>query len=32
MARIALTFVVNGEDPRSTGYLAGIHLVALIPA
>ena len=28
----SLTFVVNGKDPRSTGYLAGIDLIALIPA
>ncbi len=28
----SVTFVVNGKDPRSTGYLAGVDLIALIPA
>jgi hypothetical protein len=27
----SLTFVVNGKDPRSTGYLAGIDRIELIP-
>jgi hypothetical protein len=27
----SLTFVVTGKDPRSTGYLAGIDYIQLVP-